>query len=294
MSVEYYELYTRSALFRSAPVGLLSLSFLVIGRILPLITLTPFFGSRILPQPVKVMFSISLLVIVLPKLLEVVTEPLPFDVTLLLLFGKELLIGTILGFFLGLPFLIVTSSGVFIDHQRGAASLMVNDPTIQNQSSPIGTLYNLLLIVLFFAMDAPFMVINALMDSFQVVPPDKFLNPLFFAPTSFIKDKITTALQIVVALALQLSAPALIAMLMTDSFLGIINRLAPQVQITFLGMGLKSWLAIFVVCIGWYVFAGQLGKQILVWMHEFLELIPALNYGYPPGPPIAPITPTPT
>src|SRR5262249_36605787 len=160
-------------------------------------------------HPTKVVFSLILVLAVLPKILLTATEPVRFDYYLILLGFKELFIGLIMGFFLGLPYLIVTSAGVFIDHQRGAASLMVNDPIIQNQSSPIGTIYNLMLIVLFFSVDGPFFVIDAFLDSFQIVPPDKFLNPLFFAPQTYMKEKIIKCLQVFAVMSLQLSAPAL-------------------------------------------------------------------------------------
>ena len=59
----------------------------------------------------------------------------------------------------------------------------------------------------------------------------------------------------------QLAAPALIMILMTDFFLGIANRLAPQVQITFLGMPLKSLLALVIVFFGWTLFMHEIVAQ---------------------------------
>lgn len=289
MAVDYTDLYMRSALYqKSGFLPILSLIILTVARIAPIITLAPFFGSRILPHPVKMVFTLCLVAIVMPKLLVTSTEPVAFNATMMLLFVKELFIGLIMGFFLGLPFLIISAAGTFIDHQRGAASLMVTDPTIQGQASPIGTLYNLVLISLFYAVDGPFFVLDAILDSYQVVPPDKLLNPLFFAPQTILRDKIMQSLQVFTQLALQLSAPALIAILMTDTFLGIINRLAPQVQITFLGMGLKSWLAILMVCLGWVVFCDVLRKQTILWLREFLELMPAFGVTEPVNPSSAP------
>lgn len=293
MAVDYTDLYMKSALFqKSGFLPILSLIILTTARIAPIITLAPFFGARVLPHSVKMVFTLCLVAIVMPRILLTATEPVLFNATMFLLFAKEILIGVIMGFFLGLPFLIVSAAGTFIDHQRGAASLMVTDPTVQTQASPIGTLYNLVLIALFFAVDGPFFVLDSILDSYQIVPPDKFLNPLFFAPQTIIKEKLIQALQVFAELALQLSAPALIAILMTDTFLGIINRLAPQVQITFLGMGLKSWLAILMVCLGWVFFCDVLRKQIILWLREFMEMIPAFGISTPlPAPSTPPLWP---
>lgn len=286
--MDYLDIFMKSKLATTySLIPVLSLIFLTSARIMPIITLAPFFGSRILPHPVKVTLSLCLVVIVMPQILLTAHEPVYFNIQLVLLLMKELFIGATMGFFLGLPFLIVTAAGVFIDHQRGAASLMTNDPTIQNQSSPIGTLYNFVLIVIFFAVDGPFFVIDAILDSYKVIPPDQFLNPLFFAPQSFMKEKLLKSLEVFALLALQLSAPAILAILMTDTFLGVINRLAPQVQITFLGMGLKSWLALFMVLIGWAYFCEQMRKETIIWLKEFMQLIPGFAIGTTPSPPTA-------
>ncbi len=109
------------------------------GRMLPIIALAPFFGARVLPHPVKVTFAISLFAIFLPQLTTVTTSSLEFSYILIFYLLKEVFIGLIIGFMVAIPFTIAQSAGILIDHQRGGASLMVNDPTIQNQSSPLGT-----------------------------------------------------------------------------------------------------------------------------------------------------------
>ena len=38
---------------------------------------------------------------------------------------------------------------------------------------------------------------------------------------------------------------------MAEFFLGIANRMAPQVQIAFLGMSLKSLMGLFLLWVGW-------------------------------------------
>ena len=138
---------------------------------------------------------------------------------------------------------------------------MVNDPTIQNQSSPLGTMYNYVLIYLFFAVDGPFTVLDILSQSFTILPVDKMLNSAVLSDKSQIVQYTTSLLGKVMILATQLAAPALIMILMTDFFLGIANRLAPQVQITFLGMPLKSLLGLTIVFFGWSLFTQEILSQ---------------------------------
>ena len=110
---------------------------------------------------------------------------------------------------------------------------------------------------MFFLIDGPFLVIDVISQSYNILPPDKFLNPAFFSTDSEFIVQIEKLMGKVMILSTQLAAPALIIILMTDFFLGIANRLAPQVQITFLGMPLKSLLGLAIVFFGWQLLTQQ-------------------------------------
>ena len=273
MGESYVSLFLNSAL-ASNPQAALTLMFLFLGRMLPIIALSPFFGARILPNPVKVCFALTLFIIFLPQLLRVTTnQSLGFNVWSFILMGKEIFIGFILGLFISLPFQIVQSAGIIIDHQRGGASLMVNDPTIQNQSSPLGTLFNYTMIFIFFYIDGPFLFIDAINSSYDIIPPDSLINPGFFAEHSSFWEREMSLLNEVMVIAVRLCSPALFAILMTDVFLGIANRFAPQVQITFLGLPLKSLLGLGVLTIGWKTFCEEMARQCFYWIQQVRDVI---------------------
>jgi type III secretory pathway component EscT len=79
--------------------------------------------------------------------------------------------------------------------------------------------------------------------------------------------------QRVMVVSIQLATPALLAILMTDVFLGIANRLAPQVQITFLGMPLKSLLALVIVCLGWKLLDQEMVNQSRLWLSSVNDMV---------------------
>jgi type III secretion protein SpaR/YscT/HrcT len=255
--------------------GLLSffaLFWLFLARMLPIILQAPFFGAKVMPQPAKVALAVSLFVVFLPQLL-VTSHEISFNLRLVFLMFKELFVGTIIGFLISMPFMIVQSAGIIIDHQRGGASLMVNDPTIQNQSSPLGTLFNFVMIWLFFAIDGPFLFIEAILSSYEVIPPDQIVNAKFFdKDSSFWANQISLLNQMMV-ISIRLASPALIMILMTDFFLGIANRLAHQVQITFLGMPLKSLLGLFVIFIGWKLLNEEMVRQGYYWINQVMDML---------------------
>ena len=77
---------------------------------------------------------------------------------------------------------------------------------------------------------------------------------------------ITEILGKVFSLSLELAAPALLAILMAEMFLGIANRLAPQVQIAFLGMSLKSLLGLAILWAGWFILLRQMSILSVNWI----------------------------
>lgn len=273
MTEDYVSLYTNLPFSQNDPTSFLALLFLFFGRMLPIIALAPFFGAKVLPHSVKVAFALCLFAIFLPQLATLTKTQLTFDFNMVFMFLKELFVGFIIGYFISIPFVIVQNTGAIIDHQRGASSLMVSDPSTQTQTSPLGTLFNLLLIYLFFAIEGPFTVIEMVSMSYNILPPDQFMNLDFFSNNSEVLSEIMRLMGQVMILSTQLAAPALLIILMTDFFLGIANRLAPQVQITFLGMPLKSLLALTIVFFGWQLFMEQIVRETYVWTNYVTELI---------------------
>ncbi len=245
---------------------ILSTFFLGIARIIPITVLAPFLGSKSVPAPIKIMFSISIIAILLPQLLFSLKQNIDFDIAYAGYFIKELFIGFVLGFLVSIPFYIAQAAGSLTDHMRGAQSLQVTDPTTSSQTGPIGIFYNYVLIVIFFAIGGPFFFIDAIGKSFQLIPINEFFNPAFFSIKIAFWKRIIGLLNYILSMAIQLAAPSLIGVLMAEMFLGIANRLAPQVQIVFLGISLKSWIGLALLAAAWYFIMQQLGKEATNWL----------------------------
>jgi type III secretory pathway component EscT len=248
------------------PTTALSVFFLTLARILPLMTLAPFLGAKNLPMVLRMMFGLALVAIFLPQNMLTIRGPLAISMPFIGLMLKELLLGTILGFLAATPFYIAQMSGSLIDHSRGSSALQVTDPTTQSQTGPIGILYNYVLIAVFFALGGPFLFFNGVADSYLVIPVDGLISPLFFNKNLPIWKQLFDVAERLFDLSIQLAAPALIGLLFTDLFLGIANRLAPQVQIVFLGMSLKSWVGIALLTAAWALIIQTMGKESIAWI----------------------------
>lgn len=268
MMDSYFSLILNRPLFQIWSIFLLALA-----RIVPTIALAPFLGAKMVGDPTKIGFGISLTFLVLPALVTQVTEPLAIDLTFMFLMIKEIIIGAIFGLIIATPFYFSQGAGALIDHQRGSQSLQVMDPSTQMQTSPTGTLYNNMMLVSFFWVGGPILFFQALFGSYAVLPIDKFLPAAFFATQTPVWLVIMRLIHDVVQIALQLSAPSLIAMLLSDLFLGIANRMAPQVQISFLMWSFKAFVGIGFVWLAWWLTLKQLDHQAISWVKMFQKLV---------------------
>lgn len=260
------------------PATLLSLFFLTLARVVPIMVLAPFFGAKNVPRVIRMMFSITLVAIFLPQNVMLAHGNIPMSGLFMGLLLKELLIGLILGFLATVPFYIAQMAGSLIDHQRGSSALQVTDPTTQSQTGPIGILYNYMLIAMFFSLNGPFLFLDGIATSYQIIPVDSMISAtLFSVKTPFFKMAFGL-FQKMMSLSIQLAAPGLIGILLTDMFLGIANRLAPQVQIVFLGISLKSWVGIALMTAAWAIIVKFMGKEAIDWFKQLNQLIQGLQF----------------
>lgn len=153
---------------------------------------------------------------------------------------REALIGLIIGFVSGIPFWVAENVGNFIDNQRGATMGEVYSPLSGEQVSTIGIFFTQLVSTLFFASGAFVVLLGALYASYGVWP-------IFHGIFAFASDAPVTFLASMDAMlrdTVVISAPPVILMFLANLGLGLVNRTAPQLNVFFLSMPVKSALSI--------------------------------------------------
>ncbi|OGN62883.1 MAG: hypothetical protein A3F09_00085 [Chlamydiae bacterium RIFCSPHIGHO2_12_FULL_49_11] len=242
-------------------------------RFAPVVFLAPFLGSRKgFPMTARAGMILCLTLVFLPTILyhsptKHITSMMFYALT-----AKELLIGFCLGFLASIPFHIAQSAGIIIDYMRGSSMLMTQDPTMEIQTSPIGVLFNYYLIALFYQLDGPLLFYDAVETSFLILPVAEF-SPLHFFQNQTFWGAIVGLAGKIFEVSIQIAMPAILGVLMAESFLGIANRLAPQIQIAFLGMSLKSILGLLLLWAGWYLIIKNMSSFSLDWTNWILQTI---------------------
>lgn len=254
-------------LYEKYPASIIPIFCLSLFRLAPIVVLAPFLGAK-LPSLLKVGLLVALVGVFFPFITMECRTEVQFNLLFIAYAAKEVFLGFVIAFLVSFPFHVVDAAGVLIDFQRGASSLQVSNPFSQAQTSPIGNLYTYMLTVLFYLIGGFFFFLDAIFSFYRLVPIDAFLHPVFFSSPNPFWQVIMGLATKLTALSIQLCAPSLLAILMTEVFLGIANRLAPQVQIAFLGMSVKSLLGLAMLCYGWLFILRQVENQTFLWLQD--------------------------
>lgn len=153
---------------------------------------------------------------------------------------KEALIGFLIGFFGAIPFWVAENVGNLIDNQRGATMGEVYSPLSGTQVSTLGIFFTQIVSTIFFVGGAIFVFLGAIYQSYRLWPV--FGSGIAFAPggDGLMLGTLDAMLQTTVIIA----APVLILMFLATIGLGFVNRTAPQLNVFFLSMPVKSALGI--------------------------------------------------
>lgn len=231
--------------------SLLTFFMYTLLRMAPIVGLSPFFGSKVVPVTGRMGLAIFLSLILTPTAIYTAQAPLVFDYTFIGYSIKELITGFVLAYLFSIPFFAAESSGILIDYSRGSSSLMGQSVLTQSQSSSMGNFYNYVLIFMFYYVGGLELFFNGVVSSYEFLPINKILPASFYTIHNDFWKLALSLLGQVFALAIRFAAPVLVAILMAEVFLGIANRLAPQVQIAFLGIALKSLMGLLLLWAGW-------------------------------------------
>ncbi len=234
-----------------SPQAFLVLFGLCFARYAAFLQIVPFFGGQVVPSQVKIATATALVIITYPALLAELPAdggPLPFGaVGFIGMIAKEVFVGFTLGFVASLVFEAVSVAGRIADFQRGSTMGELFAPQLQERVSEMGQFQLQLAIVIFLTIGAHRFFLAALVKSFLFIPVLKF--PHIEAGWTPAVEFLTLMTGSVLNIGVQLAVPIIITLLLTDLFFGLINRVAPQVNVFFLSMPVKMWIGIFVLAV---------------------------------------------
>lgn len=213
---------------------------LILVRITGFVYTAPFFSLKNVPFRVKTGLSIFLAFIIV---FTFANDPPQYSgvIGYAILIVKEAIVGIVLGFFTNIAYHILSFAGQFIDMEIGFSMVSQLDPISRIQTTITSNLYGYLVILMMMVTNLHHHFLKAIVDSFQIVPVGKaIINPAIYQlMLQFMVDYFVIGFRIVL--------PIFAAILLVNTVLGILAKIAPEMNMFVIGMQLKVFVGLFVL-----------------------------------------------
>ena len=235
---------------------------LILVRLSAFIFTAPIFSNSQIPRKVKACFSVFISMIIY----NTVAVELPAYSDVISFVMQEAIVGLILGFIISACMYIVNYAGRLIDMEMGLSMANMMDPSTRIQASITGAFYTQMVLLLLLITNMHYYILRAIVDSFKHVPLGGvvFHAGLYEIMQSFLVDFFVIGFRIVL--------PVFAAMLIVNVVLGVLARIAPQMNMFVVGMQLKIFVGLVIL----YIIVSTLpmvSDFIAVEMKKYINII---------------------
>ncbi|HXN38301.1 MAG TPA: flagellar biosynthetic protein FliR [Solirubrobacteraceae bacterium] len=230
---------------------------LVLARITPLFVIAPLFSSNMIPPRVRGIIAVGISIGLTPIAMH--GQHVPGNAILLAgLVIEGLLVGLGLAFALAVLMAAVESAGSIIDVISGFSYGQLINPMNGQEGAVMSRFYSLVGTLIFLVIGGDAWTLRGLDRTFTLVPLTS--GPQLLSLVGGVEQVFAT----VFTAALEVAAPVLIALLITDVAFGVVSRVVPQMNIFAVGFPTKVAVAMLVVAAALPFTANWISEQLSV------------------------------
>lgn len=200
---------------------------------------------KVVPRQLRMAVTASLTLAVYPLLTAQLAESNPAIGEWFVLIPKEMLLGAAIGYLMGVVLWAFSTAGAVIDAQIGFDLGQIFDPLNDRPNGPIAAFFSQLAIYLFFAIGGFHVFLSLLSESMFLWPPTSYfpeLSPAF-------RDLSISAGHSVLQLATRIFLPVFGLLLLLELGIGMVNRIAPQVETFYFSQPIKAVMAMLLLAL---------------------------------------------
>ena len=231
---------------------------LVLARISPLFILAPLFSSKMLPARARGIVAVGLTLGIAPIAMNASDgQVIPMEIwSFAGLILKELLVGLAFSFSLACLFAAIQVAGSILDTLIGFSFGALVDPITGTNGGVLNQLYALIGVMIFVAINGDAWVIQGLARSYEAIP-------LTDAPSmGTLVEGAQVAFVGIFGAAIEVAAPVLLAVLLTDVAFGLVSRVMPQLNVFAVGFPAKVTVGLVLVGASLPFLAGWVGDEL--------------------------------
>jgi len=209
-------------------------------RIGAFLMIVPVLGAQVVPTRVRLGLAFMMTIAVSPIL-----PPMPVievaGMESLVIIAQQVLIGLTLGYIVLTILQVFILAGQTISMQMGLGFASMVDPANGISVAVLSQWYQVLVTLVFLAINGHLVVIEVMAESFQIMP----VGPVSFSRESFMAIAEFGAW--LFQASLMLALPAISALLLVNLTFGIMTRAAPQLNVFVLGFPITMLAGLVIV-----------------------------------------------
>ena len=207
---------------------------LILVRVASFVFVAPFFSMNNTPRRVKTAFSFFFAILIYATTMP--HEAIEYRTVLesALIVAHEVFTGLIIGLAVNICTHIVTFAGRMIDMEIGLAMASEYDPLTKESVSISGMLYQYMVLLILVVSNMHQYLIKAFVETYTLIPVNGAVfhsDRMLSAIISFMSDYINIGFRICL--------PVFCVLLITNVILGIMAKVAPQMNMFAVGMQIK-------------------------------------------------------
>ncbi|HEX8988925.1 MAG TPA: flagellar biosynthetic protein FliR [Rhodocyclaceae bacterium] len=225
-----------------------------LARVLALISVAPVFSNISLPERIKLVLGVAITLALIPALPPMPAIQVGSWLGLAVL-AQQTVIGMLIGFALRIAFAAVDVAGQLIGLQMGLSFAVFYDPTSSSQAPVVSEFLSLLATLIYLALNGHLLMLSLLAQSFTLLPVSA--TPMFAAAS------LTTAAAwgaTMFTAGVLLALPLITALLITNVAMGVLSRVAPQLNLFAIGFPVTIFAGFAVIAISLPYFAAALER----------------------------------
>lgn len=214
---------------------------LILVRISGFVYTAPFFSQSSVPRKVKVGLSFFMALVIFSSVKGIQLEYIGI-IDYAILVTKELITGILIGFSANMCVFVLSFAGQMIDMEIGFSMVTQFDPTSRMQTTITSNFYSYLVMLIMLLSDMHLHLIKAILDTFSLIPIGHIVfnnSGLYDGAIKFITDYFIIGFRIIL--------PVFASLLIVNIVLGILAKIAPQMNMFVIGMQLKVFVGLFVL-----------------------------------------------
>lgn len=216
----------------------------VFVRIASFVFVAPFFSTKGVPNNVKIALSVFVAYIMYhfgPEHLYPEYNTILGFATVVL---KEVSVGLLIGLAAQMCTSIVLFAGRIIDMEVGLSMANVFDPTTNEQASITGALMQYGVMLILYTTGLHRYLLKALMETFTLIPVSGV-----HIDTDMLLESLLTFLGNYIIIGFRICLPVFASITLTNIVLGLLAKLAPQMNMFSVGIQLKLLIGLSVIMV---------------------------------------------